>query len=53
MLTTERGVIIDVMKPLLSFSNASFLKPSAASAKVPKFELEFVIDASAPFIILK
>ena len=52
-LTTERGVITDVIKPLLSFANASFLNPSASSENVPKFELEFVIDASAPFIISK
>ena len=51
--TTERGVITDVMNPLLSFANASFLNPSARREKVPKFELEFVIDASAPFIISK
>ena len=36
-LTTERGVIIDVINPLLSFANASFLNPSARSANVPKF----------------
>ena len=51
--TTERGVITDVINPLLSFANASFLNPSARSANVPKFEFEFVIYASAPFIISK
>ena len=30
-LTTERGVITDVINPLLSFANASFLNPSARS----------------------
>ena len=45
--------MIDVTNPLSSFANASFLNPSAARANVPKFEFEFVIDASAPFIILK
>ena len=39
--------------PSLIFVNASFLNPSAASENVPKLELEFVIDASAPFIMLK
>ena len=51
--TTERGVITDVINHLLSLSNASFLNPSARSEKLPKFEFEFVIDASAPFIISK
>ena len=46
--TTERGVITEVTNPLSSFANASFLNPSAKSANVPKFEFEFVIDASAP-----
>ena len=52
-LTTERGVMIDVINPLLSFSNASFLNPSATNENEPKLELELVIDASAPFIISK
>ena len=52
-LTTERGVITDVINPLLSLSNAYFLNPSARSANVPKLEFELVIDASAPFIISK
>ena len=52
-MTTERGVITDVMNPLLSFANASFLNPSANRAKEPKFEFELVIDASAPLIISK
>ena len=29
--TTERGVITDVINPLLSFANASFLNPSASN----------------------
>ena len=44
---------MDVINPLLSFANGSFLNPSARSANVPKFEFEFVIDASAPLIISK
>ena len=52
-LITERGVIIDVMNPLSSLANASYLNPSASNEKVPKLEFEFVIDASAPFIISK
>ena len=36
-----------------SFANASFLNPSDAIANCPKFELEFVIDASAPVSALK
>ena len=46
-------MITDVTNPLSSFANASFLNPSAARANVPKLEFEFVIDASAPLIILK
>ena len=53
LVTTERGVMIEEIKPLSSFVNASFLKPSAARENVPKFEFELVIDASAPLIILK
>ena len=53
LVTTERGVMIEDIKPLSSFVNASFLNPSAASENVPKFEFELVIDASAPLIILK
>ena len=34
----ERGLITDVMNPLLSFANASFLNPSASSENVPKLE---------------
>ena len=49
----ERGLIIDVINPLLSFANASFLNPSASKENVPKLEFEFVIDASAPLIISK
>ena len=49
----ERGLIIDVINPLLSFANASFLNPYASSENVQKLEFEFVIDASAPFIISK
>ena len=52
-MTTERGVMIEDMKPLSSFVNASFLNPSAARENVPKLEFELVIDASAPLIILK
>ena len=36
-----------------SFPNASFLNPSDAIANCPKFELEFVIEASAPVSALK
>ena len=43
----ERGLIIDVINPLLSFANASFLNPSASKENVPKLEFEFVMDASA------
>ena len=42
------GVIIDVINPLLSFANASFLNPSATRDIWPKFEFELVIDASPP-----
>ena len=42
------GVIIDVINPLLSFANASFLNPSATRDICPKFEFELVIDASPP-----
>ena len=52
-VTTDLGVIIEVTKPLSSLVNASFLNPSAARENVPKLEFELVIDASAPFIILK
>ena len=44
----ERGLIIDVINPLLSFANASFLNPSATRDICPKFEFELVIDASPP-----
>ena len=37
-----------VINALSSFSKASFLNPSATRANCPKFELELVIDASAP-----
>ena len=53
LVTTERGVITDVINPLSSFAKASFLNPSAARENVPKLEFEFVIEASAPLIILK
>ena len=47
------GVIIFVIKALLSFSNASFLNPSDTSANCPKLELELVIDASPPLAAVK
>ena len=48
LVTTERGVMTEVINPLSSLVNASFLKPSAARENVPKLEFELVIDASAP-----
>ena len=47
------GGIICVIKAWSSFSNASFLNPSETNANCPKFELEFVIDASPPDCALK
>ena len=47
-LVIALGGIICVMNALSSFSNASFLNPSDTRANCPKFELELVIDASAP-----
>ena len=47
------GVIILVTNAALSFVKASFLNPSDAIANCPKFELEFVTEASAPVSALK
>ena len=47
-VTIARGVIIEVINALLSFSNASFLNPEEFSAICPKFEFELVIDISPP-----
>ena len=41
------------MYALSSFVNASFLNPSDAIANCPKFEFEFVTEASAPVSALK
>ena len=42
------GEMIEVINALSSFVNDSFLNPSATKANWPKFELEFVIEASPP-----
>ena len=42
------GPIMDVIKALLSFANASALYPSELSEICPKLELELVIEASPP-----
>ena len=47
------GGMIDVINALLSFPNASFLNPSETRDNCPKFELEFVIEASPPLWVSK
>ena len=47
-VVTALGGMMCVIKDLSSFAKASFLNPSDTSANWPKFELEFVIDASEP-----
>ena len=50
---TALGAIIDVTYAVLSLTNAVFLNPVAANEFCPKFEFEFVIEASPPDSPLK
>ena len=47
-ITFDLGVIIEVIYPKLSLANDCDLYPVATRENCPKFELEFVIEASPP-----